>query len=68
MRRRVKTDEAERVARQFHETYERLAPRHGYQTRTDSAVPWSRVPAANKRLMIATCKDLLERGVIDVRP
>src|SRR5207253_2058401 len=34
-------------------TYERLAPSFGYQTRKASAVPWSEVPEANKRLMVA---------------
>lgn len=64
MRPVIKHAEAEAVARAFHETYERLAPRHGYETRRDSAVSWSRVPSANKRLMIAVAKDLLEREVI----
>ena len=55
---------AERVAREFHETYERLAPSHGYKTRDASAVPWSDVPENNKELMIAVVWELLDRGVI----
>jgi hypothetical protein len=59
-----RTREAERIAQAFHETYERLAPEHGYETRKASAVPWSEVPPNNAGLMIAVCNELLERGVI----
>lgn len=52
------------VAREFHETYERLAPEHGYKTREESAVHWNDLPPRNKALMIATVEDLLTRGVI----
>ena len=45
--------DAESLARLFHETYERLAPEHGYETRKASAVPWEQVPQKNKALMIA---------------
>lgn len=54
----------EDIARAFHEAYERLAPMHGYQTRTESAVPWDRVPGDNRRLMVATVRALREQGVI----
>lgn len=47
------------VARMFHENYERLAPLYGYQTREASAVPWEKVPEANRALMIATCAAVL---------
>lgn len=47
-------EDAESVARLFHETYERLAPKHGYRTREASAVPWEQVPAANRALMVET--------------
>lgn len=57
-------DPAERIAREQHETYERLAPEHGYQTRARSAVPFDQVPPDNRGLMIATARDLLRRGVI----
>lgn len=50
---------AEQLAEKFHNTYERMAPEHGYETRKDSAVPWESVPAKNKGLMIAVCKELL---------
>lgn len=55
---------AEQVAQQFHETYERLAPEHGYRTREASAKPWADVPDTNKQLMIAVVYELLTRRVI----
>jgi hypothetical protein len=45
----------------FHEEYERLAPEHGYRTRAASAVPWAKVPWANRSLMVATAEAVLER-------
>jgi hypothetical protein len=51
---------AERLARFFHETYERLAPEYNYETRKASAVPWQLVPENNKRLMIAVAGEVLE--------
>lgn len=51
---------SEQLAKLFHETYERLAPSFGYETRQDSAVPWEDVPDRNKRLMIAVA------GVIEL--
>ena len=48
-------DEAVKLAQIFHETYERLAPQYGYETRKDSAVAWENVPAKNRALMIAVC-------------
>lgn len=50
---------AERLARRFHEAYERLAPSFGYETRPDSAVPWEQVPQQNRALMIAVCAEIL---------
>jgi hypothetical protein len=52
--------EAEQLARLFHETYERLAPDFGYETRRESAVPWESVPANNKALMIAVAQEILD--------
>jgi hypothetical protein len=59
-------DDAERVARVFHEVYEHLAPTYGYETRKASARPWHEVPADNRELMIATAAALLSRGVIEL--
>lgn len=47
-------ERAEEWARRFHETYERLAPAHGYETREASAKPWEEVPERNRALMVAT--------------
>ena len=55
---------AEEIARAFHETYERLAPSHGYETREASAKPWSEVPEQNRTLMVATVRDLIDNGVV----
>lgn len=52
------------IAEAFHDSYERLAPEFGYKTRDASAVPWQDVPEANKKLMMATVKDLLDRGIL----
>jgi hypothetical protein len=49
----------EELAKRFHETYERLAPAFGYQTKKASAVPWDSVPSKNKALMIAVCQSIL---------
>lgn len=49
----------DRLAQAFHETYERLAPSFGYETRRESAVPWEEVPEPNRRLMEAVCAELL---------
>jgi len=54
-------NEAERLARFFHATYERLAPEFAYSTRKASAVPWDQVPENNRNLMIATCRVVLEQ-------
>jgi len=55
----VKAD-AEAVARAFHESYERLAPSYGYETRKESAVPWEDVPTTNRALMIAVADEVLK--------
>jgi hypothetical protein len=49
----------EALAQRFHETYERLAPSYGYETREASAKPWAEVPEQNRRLMIAVCTEIL---------
>ncbi len=48
---------AAELARLFHETYEDLAPSHGYSTRERTRKAWEDIPEGdpNKRLMIATC-------------
>lgn len=58
--------DAEFIAQQFHETYERLAPKFSYTTREESAVPWKDVPVNNRLLMVAVVDDLLDREVIEL--
>ena len=41
------------IARLFHNTYERLAPKYGYETREDTKE--FDAESRNGRLMIATC-------------
>jgi hypothetical protein len=48
--------EAERLARQFHDTYERLAPTFGYETRPETRAFDPESP--NGKLMIAVCRKL----------
>src|SRR5690554_1417082 len=59
----------DRLARMFHENYERLAPSFGYETRRESAVPWDEVPEQNRSLMRATVAAALaawaDGGLID---
>jgi hypothetical protein len=43
----------------FHEAYERLAPSFGYETRRESAKPWTEVPEQNRRLMTAVAGEVL---------
>lgn len=52
--------DAETVARLFHETYERLAPSFGYETREATRVSWEVVPEPNKSLMIAVTAEVLK--------
>lgn len=49
-----------KLAKIFHGIYERLASKYGYKTRDKSAVPWEKVPEKNRKLMIATCKAVLQ--------
>ncbi len=49
----------------FHETYERLAPHFGYETRPETKAfdPASK----NGKLMIATCGEILKEWPIEVK-
>lgn len=53
-------DRAERVARLFHDTAQRLAPSFGYDTHPESAVPWHEAPENNRLLLIAVAREVLE--------
>ncbi|KKM92101.1 hypothetical protein LCGC14_1221700 [marine sediment metagenome] len=50
---------SEKLAEQFHESYEELAPAFSYKTRKASAVPWKDVPEQNKKLMIAVSEKVM---------
>ena len=47
----------EKLAQNFHDTYERLAPRYGYETGTSTKIFDPNSP--NGKLMIAVCKTIL---------
>lgn len=55
----IEDNRAEMLAEAFHEAYERLAPKYGYNTRQESAVPWSDVPEGNKNLMVDVAHEML---------
>ena len=57
---RIDVIDEEQLAFKFHETYERLAPSFGYETKAESAVRWPDVPENNRGLMIATAREVLE--------
>ena len=48
---------AKALAQQFHETYERLAPQFGYETKEETRQFQEDTP--NGRLMIAVCQEIL---------
>ena len=50
--------QAERLARLFHDTYERLAPKFGYETREETKQFDPESP--NGKLMIAVCGEFLD--------
>lgn len=49
--------EAEKLARFFHNTYERLAPDYGYETRPETRTfsPLTK----NGKLMVAVCREVI---------
>lgn len=53
------SDDALNLAIEFHETYERLAPSFGYETRKETRAFDPSTP--NGRLMVAVCGELLRR-------
>jgi hypothetical protein len=57
-------NEIEKIARAFHEVYERLAPNYGWGTQKRSRVAWEALPPQNRDLMIATISFLIAEDVI----
>lgn len=51
---------AEELAELFHTTYERLAPRFGWNGPRVTRCAWPDLPANNQALMIATATEVLE--------
>ena len=60
MTKETEAKDVEALARSFHESYERLAPQFGYETRQETR----KFDAAsdNGRLMIAVCAELLNEA------
>lgn len=44
----------------FHAKYEEFAPKFGYSTRKQTAVPWEDVPPNNKALMTEVCQHIID--------
>lgn len=57
---------AEKLARQFHEIYERLAPSFGYETRTETRD--FDLESKNGKLMIAVCNEVITTWAGDLNP
>jgi len=55
----LKAGSALALARQFHDTYERLAPAHGYETRPETRAFDPDSP--NGRLMTAVCEEIMKQ-------
>lgn len=52
------------TAKLFHDTYERLAPQFGYETRQDTKEFDSNSP--NGKLMIAVCNEVKEKWLLQI--
>lgn len=61
-------EDAERIAKRIHATYETLAPRFGWETQARSRERWENVPEENRALMIAVVDELLQAQVIFAGP
>lgn len=59
IRSRLAAATTEEIARKFHKYYERLAPRFGWATQSESAVPWDDLPDRNRLLMLAVVARIL---------
>lgn len=58
--------DAEKLARLFYGTYERLAPEHGFQGGEEETVPWDELPDDEKALTIAVAEVVLKRIQVTV--
>lgn len=55
----LKEYEAIKLAKLFHDVYEKLAPSYGYETREDTKE--FNESSKNGQLMIATCREILQK-------
>lgn len=58
----------ERIAAAFHDSYERLAPAFGYDTREASKLPWPQLNLQMRGLMCEVIRDLIGKGFIEPGP
>jgi len=49
-----------KLAKWLHDRYEKLSKEVGWETQERSRVPWSKLPAENKTVMIFLARDILE--------
>jgi hypothetical protein len=57
-------DDVERIAREFHNTYEYIAGVMGWETQQRSRVKFDDLPESNRKTMLHTVRALLEREAI----
>lgn len=57
-----------RIARQFHEEYEHMAPAYGWETQEASRADWDDLPSNQRRLMVHVIGNLQAAGVISEGP
>lgn len=57
-------DDVERIARNFHDTYEYHAGLEGWETQERSRVKFDDLPEANRKTMLLTVRAMLEREAI----
>jgi len=50
----------EELARYFHDTSERLAPRYLFDTGPHEPTKWMKLPSHHRQLMIETCRRVLK--------
>ncbi len=56
-----------KLAREFHEVYEELAPKYGWKTQEASAVPWDDVPKHQRELMCDVIRRVVQPLIDRVR-
>lgn len=54
----------EDLAKKMHDTYERLAPKHGWETQKKSQVAWEDLPESNRSLMLAVIGEVFTQEAL----